>query len=134
MVSYLLDADTVIAAVKGRLPVVLRLSRLKPGEIAVSAISRLEAEAALRRAPRASAKFSRLLREFFGAVKVLEFGAVEAAQASQIQNWSAGSPEAPSGLDLLVAATALAHQRVLVTERPQRFASVNGLELESWAK
>ena len=38
--KYLLDAETVIAAVKGRLPVVLRLGQLKPDDVAVSVISR----------------------------------------------------------------------------------------------
>ena len=82
MVNYLLDAGTVLAAIKGRLPVVVRLSQLKPGAVAVSVISRMEAESVLRRSPRTPAQFTRLLRDFLGSVKVLDFCAPDAAHAS----------------------------------------------------
>lgn len=134
MSRYLLDAGTVMAAVQGRLPVVLRLSRLKPGEVAVSAISRMQAEVALRRTPRAHPRTSRLLREFFESVRVLDFRSEDAAQVVNLSPYLPQDGSSPAGYELLLAATALSHRLTLVTDAPQRFAFVPGLEAESWAK
>lgn len=134
MSRYLLDAGTVVAAVQGRLPVVLRLSRLKPGEVAVSAISRMQAEVALRRTPRAPARYSRLLREFFESVRVLDFRSEDADQVVNLAPYLPQDGSSPAGYELLLAATALSHRLTLVTDAPQRFAFVPGLEAESWAK
>jgi tRNA(fMet)-specific endonuclease VapC len=134
VIKYLLDAATVVAAVQGRLPVVLRLSRLKPGEVAVSAISKMQVEVALRRTPRANPRYSRLLREFFEAVRVLDFRGEDAAQISSLAPYLPQDGSGPGGYELLLAATALSHRLTLVTDTPQRFAFVPGLEAESWAK
>ena len=46
--KYLLDAGTLSAALRGRLPVVLKLAELGPGEIAMSVLSRMQVEIGLR--------------------------------------------------------------------------------------
>ena len=130
--KYLLDSNVVAAAVKGRLPVVLRLSQLKPDDVAVSVVSRVEAEAALRGAPRAHARFGKLLREFLAQVRVLDFGAAESQVAVSLSAQLRSEKESIDGFDLVVAATALAHQLTLVTERPLAFASIPNLETENW--
>jgi tRNA(fMet)-specific endonuclease VapC len=132
-VKVLLDTATVIAAIQGRLPVVLRLSRLKPAEVAVSATSRMEAEMALRLTPKANARFARLLKDFFASVKVLDFTAEEAAQAVQLAPYLPQGAEALKTTELQLAATALRHQLTLVTASPQRFAFIPNLEAERWA-
>jgi tRNA(fMet)-specific endonuclease VapC len=133
VIKYLLDAATVAAAVQGRLPVVLRLSRLKPGEVAVSAVSKMQVEVALRRAPRAQPRYSRLLRDFFESVRVLDFRAEDASQLVNLAPYLPQDAGSPSAYELLLAATALSHRLTLVTDRPQRYAFVPGLEAESWA-
>lgn len=129
--TYLLDSGLLAAALKGRLPVVLKLSRLKPGDVAVSVIGKLEAERALRREPRLQARFGRLLREFLATVTVLDVTPAVAQQAVNVSGYL-DPQEALSSFDLLTAATALAHQLTLVTERQQAFAVVPGLEIEVW--
>lgn len=130
--KYLLDTGTLAAALRGRLPVVLRLSQLKPGDLAVSAVSRMEAESALRAQPRLLARHGRLLREFFGAVRTLDFGAREAQQAAAVAAAAGAAAQPLSGFDLMLAATALTHQLTLVTERASAFDGVPGLDVESW--
>lgn len=125
--KYLLDAPVVIAAIKGRLPVVLRLAKLKPGEVAVSVVSKLETEAALRAQARPQPRYAKLLRDFFGAVRVLDVGQAEAQQAVNVS-----AQARLSGFDLLIAGTALAHRLVFVTDRPAAFAEVANLECEKW--
>lgn len=130
---YLLDSDILAAAVKGRLPVVLRLAQLKPTEIAVSTVARMEAETALRLQPRGQARYGKLLKEFLSAVNVLDFGAAETQQAVNLGAYMQAAGDKLAALDLLQAATALAHQLVLVTDRTQAFAAVPNLDVERWA-
>ncbi|ULQ46450.1 PIN domain-containing protein [Flagellatimonas centrodinii] len=130
--SYLLDAETLIGAVKGRLPVVLRLGGLKPDDVAVSVISRVEVEAALRSQPRINSRHGKLLKELLAAVRVIDFDAGCAQQAGTLGAYLQQSGEPLPPLDLLVAATALAHQATLVTPRTAQFSRVPQLELEHW--
>ncbi|SFF30901.1 tRNA(fMet)-specific endonuclease VapC [Fontimonas thermophila] len=131
--KYLLDSDTLAGAVRGRLPVVLKLDRLKPTDIAVSVFARMEAETALRLQPRAQARYGKLLKEFLGSVHLLDFGQAEVQQAVNLGAYLQAAGEKLSTLDLLQAATALSHQLVLVTDRPAAFAGVPNLDVERWA-
>lgn len=130
--KVLLDTATVIAAIQGRLPVVLRLAQLKPAEVAVSAVSRMEAEVALRLSPKSNARFTRLLRDFFASVKVLDFTEAEALQVAGLAPYLPQGAEALRGAELQLVATALNHQLTLVTTTPQRFALIPGLDAERW--
>ncbi len=130
--KYLLDSDVLAAAIKGRLPVVLRLSELRPTDIAVSVVARLEAETALRLQPRAQARFGRLLKDFLASVTVLDFGPAETQQAVNLGAYLQAAGERLPALDLLQAATALNHQLILVTDRVSAFASVPNLDAERW--
>lgn len=130
--SVLLDAPVLAAAIRGRLPVVLKLAGLKPGEVAVSVVSRLEVELGLRAQPRQQARQLKLLRELLGSVRVLAFGPDEAQQAIQLAAYLEPGGERLSALDLQVAATALSHQLTLITDRPAAFAALPGLDLEQW--
>jgi tRNA(fMet)-specific endonuclease VapC len=131
-VRYLLDSNIVCSAIKGRLPVVLKLSALKPGDVAVSVVSRVEAEASLRSTARAQGRFGKLLREFLAQVAIVNFGASEAQAATTIAATLKADGQRLSAFDLLVAATALAHQMILVTDRPAAFADVPNLDVENW--
>lgn len=131
--KFLLDSNVLAAALKGRLPVVLKLSQLKPSDVAVAAVSRMEAEAALRVQPRAQGRYAKLLKEFLANVKVIPFDIAETQQAVSLAAYAQQMDEKLGAYDLLVAATALAHQLVLVTDRPQAFAAVPNLDVENWA-
>lgn len=131
--KYLLDSDVLAAAIKGRLPVVLRLAELKPTAVAVSVMARVEAETALRLQPRAQARYGKLLKEFLSSVTVIDFGQTEAQQAVGLSAYLQSAGESLAPLDLQQAATALAHQLTLVTDRITAFASVPNLDIERWA-
>jgi tRNA(fMet)-specific endonuclease VapC len=130
-VKYLLDAGVIASAIRGRLPVVLKLSQLKPDDVAVSAVSRVECEGALRQ-PAQSARAQKLLREFLGAIRTIEFGAREAQQAVTLAQYAQDDANKLSALDLLVAATAVTHQLTLVTERVARLGAVPHRDVECW--
>lgn len=128
----LLDAETLIAAIKGRLPVVLRLSALKPDEVGLSVISRVEVEAALRSQPRVNSRHGKLLKELLASIRILDFDAHCAQQAGTLGAYLHQSGEPLPPLDLLVAATALAHQATLITPRTALFARVPQLDVQHW--
>ena len=130
--KYLLDSNIILAAVKGRLPVVVKLSALKPGDVAISIIGRMETEMELRASASSQGKMGRLLRELLSSVRVLDFGTNEALHAATLGTYQRQSDEHMDRYDLLVAATALAHQLILVTDAPAAFATVPGLETENW--
>lgn len=132
--KYLLDSNIIAAAIKGRLPVVVKLSALKPGDVAISVVSRLEAEMGLRGNPRAQGKYGKLLREFIATVPVLDFGSAEAQQAVALGGYLQQGGEKLEGYNLLVAATALAHQLTLATDDAAPFVHVPGLYVENWLK
>lgn len=131
--KYLLDSDVIAGAVKGRLAVVLRLQAMKPGDVAVSVLSQVEAETALRLQPGAQARYGKLLKEFLGAVHRLDFGAAEAQQAVVIGSYLRAAGETLAPLDLWLAATATARRLTLVTDRTAAFVAVPNLDVEKWA-
>lgn len=131
--KYLLDSDVLASAIKGRLPVVLRLQALKPGDIGISVLGLAEAETALRLNPRAQARYGKLLKEFVQSTQVLEIGEAEARQAVTLGVYLQAAGEKLAALDLWLAATAMARRLVLVTDRISTFASVPNLEVEKWA-
>lgn len=131
--KYLLDSDVIAGAVKGRLAVVLRLQAMKPGDVAVSVLSQVEAETALRLQPGAQARYGKLLKEFLGAVHRLDFGAAEAQQAVVIGSYLRAAGETLAPLDLWLSATATARRLTLVTDRTAAFVAVPNLDVEKWA-
>jgi tRNA(fMet)-specific endonuclease VapC len=133
-VKYLLDSSIIVAAIKGRLPVVVKLSALKPDDVAVSVIGRMEAEMGLRGNARLQGKYAKLLRDFFANVRVLDFGAAEAQQAMTLGSYLQQSDERLDTYGLLIAGTALAHQLTLVTEDTTAYMPVPGLETENWLR
>ena len=132
--KYLLDSNIVVAAIKGRLPVAVKLSAMRPGDIAVSIVAKMEAEMALRGDTRAQSRYGRLLRDFLANVRVLDFGVTEAQQAVTLGGYQRQGGTQMDRYNLLVAATALAHQLVLVTNDTLAFADVPGLDVENWLR
>lgn len=130
--KYLLDAGTLSAALRGRLPVVLKLAGLGPGEVAMSVLSRMQVEIGLRSRPRAQARYARLLRSLAETVRVLEFGDAEAGQAATLGAYLESGGEHIGLMELMLAAQAMTHRYTLVVEDVTPYRIVNGLNVENW--
>ena len=130
--KYLLDAGTLSAALRGRLPVVLKLAELGPGEIAMSVLSRMQVEIGLRTKPRAQARYARLLRTMAETVRTLEFGEAEAQQAATLGAYLESGGEKIGPMELMLAAQAMTHRYTLVAEDLAPYRMVNGLNVENW--
>lgn len=128
---YLLDTNTVIYFFKGMGDVAKRLLRAPPREVGVPTVVVYELAFGVQRSS-ASSKRVRQLEDFLREVRILPFGADEAwhASALRFELETKGCPIGP--YDVLIAATALAHNHILVTHNLKEFSRVPGLRVEDW--
>ena len=129
---YLLDTNACIRVLNGSSPVLVgRLREKEPSEIRLCSVVKAELFFGARRSARIEENL-RLLQKFFSAFLSLPFDDLCAEHYGIIQNDLArsGSPIGPN--DLMIAATARAHDLVLVTRNTREFSRIVGLRMEDW--
>jgi len=131
-VRYLLDTNVCIRYLNGRSDGVRRtLEGLSFGEVALCSIVRAELLYGALKSARPQKNMERLVY-FFQGFPCLPFDepASDASAEIRLQLEKAGKPVGPN--DVLIAATAVANQLVLVTHNTREFGRVEGLQLEDW--
>ena len=129
--KYLLDSDHCTYLLKQRLPVIERLEKHAPAEVAISAISEAEIRFGIvkNRAFRLLPQLERLLAAFtivpFESAHTTTYAALRHALRR------AGTPIGAN--DLFIASQAVATSLVLVTNNEREFRRVPGLKIENWA-
>lgn len=131
--AYLLDTTAVSDLVRhpqGR--VAARIA--ETGEAAVATSIICAAELRFGAAKKGSPRLSSQLEAVLGALDVIDFKAPADAVYGQLRAGLelAGTPVGAN--DLLIAAHALALNRVLVTDNGREFARVSGLAVENWQR
>ena len=129
---YLLDTNACIRILNGTSPrLVARLREHEPAEIRLSAVVKAELLYGARRSAR-TADNLRLLARFFAPLVCLPFDdeCAERYGLLRVELERVGTPIGPN--DLMIAATALAHDLVLVTHNVDEFSRVAGLRDEDW--
>jgi tRNA(fMet)-specific endonuclease VapC len=129
---YLLDTNACIHILNGTSPTLsAHLRRRSPTEIHLSAIVKAELLYGARHSARVEANLS-LLRDFFAPFVSVPFDDLSAEHYGLIRAElaSSGTPIGPN--DLLIAATARAHDLTLVTHNTAEFGRVIGLQLVDW--
>ena len=129
---YLLDSGTCFALLKGSAPVRQRLSSQEPAGARLSAVVKAELLEAARAADDV-AHHLELLQRFFEPFGSLVFDDRCAEQYAVLVAQQPPDSEL-SATDLMVAATALAHDLTLVTPRSGEFSTVAGLPVEDWTR
>ncbi|HEX7153195.1 MAG TPA: type II toxin-antitoxin system VapC family toxin [Thermoanaerobaculia bacterium] len=129
--TYLLDTDTCIYALKQDANVLAQLLSKRRDEIAVSVIT----EAELRTGAAKSAspvKTLRLLENFLRPLAIADFTSDDAIACAQVRAKleRAGTPIGP--MDTLIVAQAVARKLTLVTNNEREFRRVAGLKVENW--
>jgi len=130
--TYVLDTNVVIAALNGNERVLERLRSAALGEILIPLVVIAELLYGAHRSSRRTANLARVrdLRERFRVaavddVLIERYAAVRAAVESK------GRPK--SDFDLLIAACALEHQAVLVTnDTALKAGDIEGVTVEDW--
>jgi tRNA(fMet)-specific endonuclease VapC len=133
-VTYLLDTNICIYALKNRPPEVLeRLRAVGRAAVAVSVITVLELRQGAEKSQQMAANHSRL--DFFLApMRVLPFDEDAALAGARIRAHLERQGTPIGDLDSLIAAHALARDLILVTNNLWEFERVPGLQTENWVR
>ncbi|MEE4272126.1 MAG: type II toxin-antitoxin system VapC family toxin [Thermoanaerobaculales bacterium] len=129
---YLLDTNACIRLLNGSSAgVVERLEGCDPSEVAMSAVVRAELVFGARKSTHVAENL-RLVDALFEPFVCLPFDdrAADAYGSVRADLERAGRPIGPN--DLLIAATALAHDLTLVTHNMSEFGRVPGLRVDDW--
>ena len=128
---YVLDTNTLIYFFKGLGDVSKHMLAQSPSELAIPTVVLFELEVGIAKSisPR---KRKSQLQEITALVNVLPFGITESKSAAQIRVKleKQGLPIGP--YDVLIAATALANNMILVTHNQKEFGRIAGLKIEDW--
>jgi len=102
-----------------------------PSELAIPTVVLFELEVGIAKSTSPDKRKSHL-QEITALVNVLPFGIAESRSAAQIrvELEKQGLPIGP--YDVLIAATALANNTILITHNQKEFGRIEGLKIEDW--
>ncbi len=130
MTRFLLDTNTVSAAIKGHPNVVRQLEALPTGAPGISAITEGELLFGLAKRPEAK-RLASVVREFLRCVEVFPWDHSVAEYYGTLRAEMERRGKGLGAPDLLIAAHAMALGRVLVTS-DRAFGQVDGLRVVDW--
>lgn len=131
MLTHLLDTDICIYAMKGReQKLASRLEELS-GHCAISDISLFELYAGAHRYDFPAKRLS-IIEDFSNRLKILPFDSKAARIAGPIQYKLESEGQRIGNYDILIAATALSRNLVLISKNIREFNRVPGLQVEQW--
>lgn len=129
---YLLDSNVCIRLLNGDSPALVeRLRQHSPAQIHLSAVVKAELIYGAHHSTRVAENL-RLLQAFFRPFVSLAFDDACAEQYGRIRHDLGQRGQLIGPNDLLIAATALAHDLILVTHNSSEFGRVVGLVVEDW--
>ncbi len=129
---YLLDSNVCIHLLNGRhTTLIQRFRQYDPRQTVLCSMVKAELMRGALRSQRVELNLERLAI-FFAPLKSLPFDDSAAEHFARVgaELMKRGTPIGPN--DLVIAATALAHQVTLVTHNTAEFSRVPGLRLEDW--
>jgi tRNA(fMet)-specific endonuclease VapC len=130
--TYLLDTCTLSDYLKGNSPTVKRFKQEKPYDICVSAITRFDIEYGLRLKPSLIDTITPQLEAIYQKIQTINFSVPEANIAAGIRSRLKKVGNPVGFYDLLIAATAVANNLILVTSNIQEFSRIDNLTIENW--
>lgn len=131
--TYLLDTDTCVYWLRGRPSVHARLAAAGPAELAISAITLAELRYGADCSTQPDANHQ-AIDDFASGLAVLGVDADIARRFGQIKAVLRRQGNLIEDFDLLLAATALAFDLILVSNNTGHFDRVAGLTIENWAQ
>lgn len=129
---YLLDTNVCIRILNNRSPILAARLRIQtPDELCLCSVTKAELVFGAYNSAR-PAENLRVLQVFFAPYVSLPFddACADAYGRVRFDLQRQGTPI--GGNDMLIAATAIANEAVLITANTREFARVTGLRLENW--
>ena len=129
--KYVLDTNTLIYYFKGIGNIATQLLATPPNDIGISTIVVYELEVGIAKSVRPRKRKAQL-QEFISLVNIIPFSYAEAKCAADIcvKLEKKGSLIGP--YDILIAASAMANNNILVTHNQREFQRIRGLKVEDW--
>ena len=129
---YLLDTNTVSYIIKGNVPRVReRLLKVPTADVAISVITEAELRFGVLRHPDAK-RLNIIVDEFLRFVEIKPWDSAAALGYAELRAALEHEGKPMGGLDMMIAAHALALGSVLVTS-DRVFELLKGLKVEDWA-
>ncbi|MHB8529379.1 MAG: PIN domain-containing protein [Caulobacteraceae bacterium] len=127
--KYLLDANAVIAVLRGHPGLLDRMRREEPTDLGLPAIVAHELYFGAFKSDRLEGGVERLEGLEFPLVS---FDREDARRSGMLRAALAGLGRPIGGLDVLIAGQALARDLALITHNTREFGRVPGLRVEDW--
>ena len=132
--SYMLDTNICIYAIKSRPPEVLRhLKASMEQGLCISSITLAELRHGVEQSA-SPAKNERALLQFLSILEVLPFDDAAALEYGKIRAFLQKRGTPIGAFDMLIAAHARAEDMTLVTNNVREFARVPDLRVENWVE
>jgi tRNA(fMet)-specific endonuclease VapC len=128
---YVLDTNTLIYFFRGQGNVAQNLWQQQPQKIGLSAIVLFELKVGIAKST-SPQKRQQQLQTILDTVQFLPFGLAEVDQAANIRVALEKEGLSIGTNDILIAATALANQAILVTHNTKEFGRIPQLQIEDW--
>lgn len=130
--AYLLDTCVVIDLVRGNQEIINQLKSTSPGNIYISTITEFELRFGLVQNPSLKSRSKEVIESFLSEANILPFRSEESQIAAGLR-YDLKLKGTPIGAyDILIAATALANDFVLVTSNEKEFTRIEELKIENW--
>ncbi|MEQ9624727.1 PIN domain-containing protein [Coleofasciculus chthonoplastes] len=129
---YLLDTCVISDFIKGEPGTQARLKQTPPTDIAVSVITVMELRYGLQLNPQRAHKIEPVITSFLSSITLLPFGISEAEQVAHIRAILRSQGQPIGAYDVLIAATALQYNLVMITANQREFDRVPDLQTENW--
>ena len=130
--KYLLDTCVISDFVKGHETVLNRIKNTIPDELAISSVTVMEIEYGLRLNPAKARKIRPVIDALLSTIHIQPYSQQHAESTAEIRASlkKQGTPIGP--YDVMISATALYQNLVMVTSNTGEFECITGLKLEDW--
>jgi tRNA(fMet)-specific endonuclease VapC len=129
---YALDTNICIYLLNGRMPEVARRLRETPSDRLVTTVfTAAELRYGAFRSARRASNLARV-ETFLAPLPFLPFNHAATFEFARVKAALAAVGKLIGPMDLLIAATALAHGATVVTNNEDEFRRVEGLDVENW--
>jgi len=130
---YLLDTDTVIYSLKGHEAVSRHLQSHLDDPIKISIITCMELYYGAHKSKKITGNLAKI-RTLEQSIEVLPVGRESAETYGMLKAQLEKQGSRLDDFDLIIAASALAHNLTLITNNTDHFKRIDGLKLANWTK